>query len=226
MNWDDTGFLISKLKYNENSVIADFFSKDHGRTSGIIFGASSKKIKGYLQIGNKFHINCNFKNDSKIGAIKPEILSPNAPFYFNERKKLHSIISAMSMVKLLTAENQKNEKIYELIENFFYILNKDDWIKSYLFWELELLKLLGYDLNLSKIVKKSKIDNGYEYYVESSIEKKIVPNFLIENQTNNFDYKELIKGYNLVTNYLEKNIFIPNNISQPFQRLDFINLLK
>ena len=62
----------------------------------------------------------------------------------------------MSMVKLLTAENQKNEKIYELIENFFFILKKDDWIKSYLFWELELLKLLGYDLNLSKIVKKVK----------------------------------------------------------------------
>ena len=132
----------------------------------------------------------------------------------------------MSMVKLLTAENQKNEKIYELIEKFFFILKKDDWIKSYLFWELELLKLLGYDLNLSKIVKKSKIDNGYEYYVESSSEKKIVPNFLIENQTNNFDNKELIKGYNLVTNYLEKNILIPNNINQPFQRLDFINLLK
>ena len=132
----------------------------------------------------------------------------------------------MSMVKLLTAENQKNEKIYELIENFFFILKKDDWIKSYLFWELELLKLLGYDLNLSKIVKKSKIDNGYEYYVESSSEKKIVPNFLIENQTNNFDNKELIKGYNLVTNYLEKNILMPNNINQPFQRLDFINLLK
>ena len=132
----------------------------------------------------------------------------------------------MSMVKLLTAENQKNDKIYELIENFFFILKKDDWIKSYLFWELELLKLLGYDLNLSKIVKKSKIDNGYEYYVESSSEKKIVPNFLIENQTNNFDNKELIKGYNLVTNYLEKNILMPNNINQPFQRLDFINLLK
>ena len=52
MNWDDKGFLISKLKYNENSVIADLFTEDHGRVVGIIFGASSKKIKGYLQIGN------------------------------------------------------------------------------------------------------------------------------------------------------------------------------
>ena len=50
MIWDDKGYLISKFKYNENSVIADFFTLNHGRCSGIIFGATSNKIKGYLQI--------------------------------------------------------------------------------------------------------------------------------------------------------------------------------
>ena len=54
MIWDDKGFLISKCKYNENSVIADFFTSDYGRCSGIIFGATSNKIRGYLQIGNLF----------------------------------------------------------------------------------------------------------------------------------------------------------------------------
>ncbi len=52
MIWDDKGFLLSKFKYSENSVIADFFTTEHGKSSGIIFGASSKRIKGYLQIGN------------------------------------------------------------------------------------------------------------------------------------------------------------------------------
>ena len=28
MNWDDTGYLIGKNKYNENSVIADFLQKN------------------------------------------------------------------------------------------------------------------------------------------------------------------------------------------------------
>ena len=31
MIWDDKGYLISKFKYNENSVIADFFTLNHGR---------------------------------------------------------------------------------------------------------------------------------------------------------------------------------------------------
>ena len=48
MNWIDTGFLISKNKYNENSLIVEIFTKDHGKTTGIIFGGTSKKIKNYL----------------------------------------------------------------------------------------------------------------------------------------------------------------------------------
>ena len=53
MNWDDTGFLLSKNKYSENSLIVEVFTKDHGKISGILFGGTSKKIKSYLQIGNK-----------------------------------------------------------------------------------------------------------------------------------------------------------------------------
>ena len=29
MNWDDSGFLLSKNKYNENSLIAEIYTKDH-----------------------------------------------------------------------------------------------------------------------------------------------------------------------------------------------------
>ena len=48
MNWDDNAYLISKNRYNENSIIAEVFSENHGKISGIIFGGTSKKIKNYL----------------------------------------------------------------------------------------------------------------------------------------------------------------------------------
>ena len=56
--------------------------------------------------------------------------------------------------------------------------------------------------------------------------KKFVPAFLIETDNKNIEISELLNGLKLVTNYLEKNILIPNNINQPIQRTDFINLLK
>jgi DNA repair protein RecO (recombination protein O) len=226
MIWNDKGFLISKFKYNENSVIADFFTLNHGRYSGIIFGATSNKIKGYLQIGNLFHLNCSLKNESKIGSFKVEIINPITPLFFNNRQKLHCITSAMSMIKLLTAENQKNYKIFEVINKLYIILKNENWIKNYILWELNLLKLVGYDLELKKIVNKENKNDKIEYFVENSNTKKFVPSFLIETNNNNIEISELLNGFRLVTNYLEKNILIPNNINQPIQRTDFINLLK
>ena len=73
MNWQDKGYLISHNKYNENSSIAEFYTENYGKTSGIIFGSSSKKIKNYLLIGNKFHINYNSKNETRVGNFKIEI---------------------------------------------------------------------------------------------------------------------------------------------------------
>ena len=48
MRWQDKGYLLSLNKYNENSAIAEFFTENNGKVSGVIFGASSKKIKSYL----------------------------------------------------------------------------------------------------------------------------------------------------------------------------------
>ena len=142
MIWDDKGFLLSKFKYSENSVIADFFTTEHGKSSGIIFGASSKRIKGYLQIGNKFQLNYQSKNETKIGSFKVEIIKAETPLFFNDRSKLHCISSSMSMVKLLTAENQKNPEIFNLIEKFFILIKKNNWLMEYIIWELELLSLI------------------------------------------------------------------------------------
>ena len=221
----DQGFLINKLKYNENSIIADFYTRKNGRISGIIFGGTSKKIKGYLEIGNYFHLNLNSKNDSKILTIKAEILKAYTPIYFNNQKKLHCIISAMSLIKNLTPENENNIEIFNSIENFFSILEKKNWLKNYINWELMLLKYLGYDLNLKNIVHKENVNNNEVYYVKSSTQKKIVPNFLIKESIQNVENIEILKGLSIVTNYMEKNIFSPNNMNIPYQRKEFENLL-
>ena len=106
MNWDDTGFLLSKNRYNENSVISEIFTQNHGKVSGIIFGGTSKKIKNYLQIGNKLHISFNSKLENRLGYFKIEISKAYSPIYFDKPKKLNCISSAMNLIKILTAESQ------------------------------------------------------------------------------------------------------------------------
>jgi len=126
MNWIDEGFLINKNRYSENSLIAEIYTKDRGKISGIIFGGTSKKIKNYLQIGNKLYVNYNSKSENRIGYFKIEIQKPLSPFYFDNIQKLSCISSAMNLVRLLTAESQINQNIYLLLENFYILLNELD----------------------------------------------------------------------------------------------------
>jgi DNA repair protein RecO (recombination protein O) len=226
MIWDDNGYLISKNRYSENSIIAEVFTKNHGKISGIIFGGTSKKIKNYLQIGNKIYVNYNTKSLNRIGYFKIEILKALTPIYFDQNQKLSCITSAMHLIKLLTAEAQSNTEIFFLIDKFFTILSSDNWIQEYIFWELELLKLLGYDLELKKMVEKEVINEKVNYFVKSSSEKKVIPNFLIDKNYAYVDIKNLLKGLKLVTDYLEKSILKPNNLNLPSSRTHFVNLLK
>ena len=226
MNWDDNAYLVSKNRYSENSIIAEVFTENHGKISGIIFGGTSKKIKNYLQIGNKIYVNYNSKSVTRIGYFKIEILKALTPLYFDENQKLSCITSAMHLIKLLTAEAQSNKEIFKLIDKFFVILTSDNWIQKYIFWELELLKLLGYDLELKTMAEKEIVDSEVNYYVKSSTEKKSIPNFLIDENDMDVNLNNLLKGLKLVSDYLEKSILKPNNLNLPTSRTHFINLLK
>ena len=226
MNWIDQGFLVSKSRYSENSIIAELYTLDRGKVSGIIFGGTSKKIKNYLQVGNKLHVNYNSKNDNRIGYFKIEILNAYSPFYFDHKQKLSCITSAMNLIKILTAEAQANKKVYSLIEDLFNLLNDQNWLKKYIFWELELLKLLGYDLELENLVEKNLEDNKTVYFATSYTEKKYVPNFLIEKDLEVTDINILLSGLKLVGDYLDKTILKPNNLNYPNSRVIFLNSLK
>ena len=226
MNWSNESFLISKNRYSENSLIAELYTQDYGKILGIIFGGTSKKIKNYLQIGNKLHVNYNSKNENRIGYFKIEILNAYSPLYFDHKQKLSCITSAMNLIKILTAESQANIQVYRLIESLFLILKDKDWLRKYIFWELELLKILGYDLELENLVEKDIIENETFYFASSNTEKKYVPNFLIEKNLEVNDVKTLLNGLKLVGDYLDKTILKPNNINYPNSRLLFVNSFK
>ena len=87
MQWKDEGYLLSKNSYSENSVIIEVFTLNHGKCSGIVYGGTSRKIKNYLQLGNKIHVNLKSKNESILGYFKIEIIDPISPFFLMITKK-------------------------------------------------------------------------------------------------------------------------------------------
>ena len=164
MKFKDKGFLLNKNKYNENSAVAEFFTENNGKVSGILFGATSKKIKNFLLIGNQFSIEFNSKNQSKAGYFKVEIEKVFTPHYLENKIKLNCILYSLNLIRILTVENQANSKIYNQLTNLYDLLCQDDWIKKFIFWELEVIKLVGYDINFKDYVDSNNLNNNNHMY--------------------------------------------------------------
>ena len=224
MNWQDKGYLLSLNKYNENSSIAEFFTDNNGKVVGVIFGSTSKKIKSYLLIGNKFHINSKLREDGRLGYLKVEIDEIKTPVYLENKKKLFCIIYCMNLIKILTVENESNMEIYFLLEKLFKIIDVDNWLVEFLYLELNILKSIGYDINFKDYVVNKNINGQTKYVVDSS--QKIIPNFLIDKKIIPENTKDIYSGYSIVGDFLDKTIIKPNNKSFPSSRNDFTNLLK
>ncbi len=219
MNWEDECFLLSKRKFRENANIINVFSPTKGKVTGLVYGGNSRKIRNYLQLSNKLFIIYSSKNENKLGYFKTELLKPISPMYFSDKERTAALISVCSILDKLLPESQPNLNIYQSLDEFLNSINLSNWIFVYIFFELNLIKNLGYDPNLLKFqeenskypeFKKIKIDT-YSYEV---------PYFLISRRLPEKISNELVKKSLYFTRSLIQNrFFIPNNLVFPKSRL-------
>ena len=218
MNWEDECYLLSKLKFRENANIINVFSQSKGKVSGVVYGGNSRKIRNYLQLSNKLFIVHNSKNENKIGYFKTELVKPISPMYFNDKKRTSALTSLCSILNVLLPEGQPNKIVYRSFEEFLSSINLKNWIFLYIFFELNLIKDLGYDPNLEKFkddnlstrFKKIKIDN-FSYEVPSFLILKKIPD--------NFSNQLIKKSLYFTRNIIQNRFFTPNNLPFPKSRV-------
>ena len=219
MNWQDEGFLLSKIKFRENANIVNVFTNTRGKVSGIVYGGSSRKIRNFLQISNKIFMIYSSKSENRLGYFKTELVEAISPKYFNDKKKTAALLSFSSILKLLLPESQPYKKLYLSLDNLLKNFNKEDWIIYYIYWELTLLKELGFDPYLEQFFDQaSNISNKNTIEIDNT--KYKVPNFLIsKKKTENIDLKEIKIALSFTRNILINKFFLPNNLQFPKTRI-------
>tara|TARA_B100001121_G_scaffold198501_1_gene173572 strand:- start:1513 stop:2187 length:675 start_codon:yes stop_codon:yes gene_type:complete len=224
MKLEDKGFLINKNKYNENSVVAEFFTENYGKVSGLIFGATSSKIKNFLFLGNHFNLQLTSKNQNRVGYFKVEIEKIFTPHFLDNKIKLNCILYSLNLVKILTVENQTNKNIYNQIYSLFKILNENNWMQKFIFWELDVIKLVGYDINFNDYIDNTKFKENV-LYAPTLDGSKDIPLFLLNKENTPINLDVLKDGFKIVGDFLNKSVLIPNNINYPVSRNEFLKLI-
>ena len=219
MIWEDECYLLSKRKFRENANIINIFTQKKGKLDGIVYGGTSRKVRNYLQISNKLFVSHMSKSENRIGYFKTELIKPISPLYFNDKERTSAILSVCSLLNILLPDSQPNKKIYESFEKLINSINLEYWIFLYIFFEINLIKELGYDTNLvehlnslksDKDLLKIKID-GYIYEIPNYLIQKKIP----ENFTNLLIRKSLY----FTRQVMQNKFFIPNNLLFPKSRV-------
>ena len=219
MNWQDEGFLLSKIKFRENANIVNVFTNLRGKVSGIIYGGNSRKIRNFLQISNKIFIIYSSKSENKLGYFKTELVEAISPKYFNDKKKTTALLSLSWILPILLPDSQPYKNLYislnELLKNF----EQEDWMIQYIYWELMLLKELGFDPFLEQFTFDGNENSQYKQ-IEIDNVKYQVPSFLLsKKKINNLENKEISMALNFTRSILSSKFFFPNNLLLPKSRM-------
>lgn len=219
MNWQDEGYLLSKIKFRENANIINVFTSSKGKVSGIVYGGTSRKIRNFLQISNKIFVIYSSKSENRLGYFKTELVEAISPKYFNDKKKIAALLSISSILNLLLPESQPYKNLYKALDILIKNFDKKNWIFFYITWELTLLKELGFDPYLEQFVLKDEETEKFKKIQIDNINYQ-VPTFLLSgNKICDLENKEICIALSFTRSLFTNKFFSPNNLSFPKPRM-------
>ena len=148
MKLESVGVLISLRAFNERDAIARIFTRDFGILVGMMRGAIvAKKNKPLIgQVGN---VSWNARLDSQLGTFHWDAEKNLAAPLMLDAKKLACMNSAFELLETLLPERESYARLYlETLDLLCALVTCD--AEVYLDWEINLLRELGYALDLSR----------------------------------------------------------------------------
>ena len=231
MRWESNGLILNFSKYNEKSYILEIFTEEHGKHKGIIRGLHSKNKRSIIEPGNEVFATWSGRLETHLGNYNVEPIKLWSSHVLQFKDELSAISSICSLISLTMAERQPNPIIYFSSKKLIEIVasKREDWIREYVFWEMQLLSEIGYGLDLERCAVTSKSSDLV--YVSPSSGRAVtnegagdfrnkllpLPKFMTDFKANYYN-DDIYNALNLTEFFFKKRFFLPNNLNFPRSR--------
>ena len=118
-------------------------------------------------------------------------------------------------MRILLPDRQVNKKIFNSFELMANQFNNDDWIKLYIFWELSLIKELGYEVDFTNDENKKKSFNK-TVLIDDKVVK--IPEILINNSSSKISNTQIREALVFNKFLLLENFIKPHSLRLPLSR--------
>ncbi len=159
LNWEDSGIVLSVRPHGENGGIVSLLTPNHGRAVGYVYGATSQRQRGALQLGNRVAAVWQAKAPGQMGSFTLELEKSCLADVIDDPIKLTALQSACALADKTMPENEQHAGVYQGMLAVLAAFDGDLWAASYIFWEIGLLRELGFGLDLAKCAATGEVEN-------------------------------------------------------------------
>ena len=160
IEWRDEGVLLAVRKHGENAVIIDVLTQSHGRHAGVVRGGAGRKQAPVLQPGAQLDLVWKARLEEHLGSFTVEPLRSRAAQVMTDPLALAGLSSTVGLLCFSLPEREIYPKLYTISVNLLDLMCVTDaWPLAYLQWEIQLLEMLGFGLDLSRCAVSGGIDD-------------------------------------------------------------------
>lgn len=159
ISWQDTGIVLCVRPHGENGGIATLLTQGHGRAAGYVHGATSARVRGALEAGNIVSARWQAKSHDQLGTYALELEESATAHVMDDPVKLTALQSACALADRTLPEHEAHPGVYEGMRALLASFRTEVWAAAYIYWEIGLLRELGFGLDLTRCVVTGVTDN-------------------------------------------------------------------
>jgi DNA repair protein RecO (recombination protein O) len=237
--WSDRAISLGLRRFGETGAILEVFARSQGRRRGLIHGGASRTKRAPMQAGNTLAVTWKARIEDSLGFFSlAETEFERASVHMANAEALAALSALTEILAAALPEGEAKPALYDAAETLLDQLSNDDvWPALFVRWELGLLTMLGYGLDLSRCAlsgandglthvspKTGRAVRGSEAgeYLDRLLP---LPTFLIQNAAPALPV-DIHAGFRLTGHFLANRLFADLNRPVPDARFLMIDRLE
>jgi DNA repair protein RecO (recombination protein O) len=236
LEWHDEGFVLTRRRHGEASLIVSAFTFEHGRHAGLVQGGGARANAHLWQPGNRLDLHWHARIAEQLGNLKGEPIQLHAADVLDTPLALAGLSAAMALLDQGTAERDPHPVLYAATVRLADALGGENWLADYVRFELVLLAEAGFGLALDRcavtgvtedlayVSPRSGSAVSREAAADWAPRLLRLPPFLVDGSTP--DRAQVLDGLRLTGHFLDQRLFEAVDRPLPQARLRFLDLLQ
>ena len=242
LEWDDKALMLSARPFGEDASIINVLTENYGRHAGMVRGGQSRTMRPVLQAGNAITVSWRARLQEHLGNMTVEMTASNISRVLDNPLRLAGLASMCVLIEACIPEREPARNVFEatndMIKMICGVTEDEVWLAGYIRWEIGLLSLAGFGLqldycgvsgeseNLAYVSPRTGVAVTAEVAGEHAPKLLPLPGFL-GGAKKNLD-EDLVDGIRLTGHFFAREIYGVNHrpIAEPRQRFEDIVVKK